>query len=76
MNKERRNRLRAAVGSLTEAVDIVTDVMDGEQEALDNLPEPIAECEVGQKMEENIDELDAVLSDLEAARDRLESIID
>ena len=50
MNSKRRTRLR-------EGIDILGEVIDGEQEAFDNMPENIRDAEKGQAVEEGLDSL-------------------
>lgn len=72
MNKIRRKTLRAIITKLeelenlkTEIEEMLEQVMDEEQEALDNMPESLQESERGQQMQEYIDTMDSVLSDLD-----------
>lgn len=58
MNKARKARLQ-------EAIDILTEVKDEEQEALDNLPDSFRDGEQGEKMEEAISNIDEAVSQLE-----------
>lgn len=50
MNSKRRSRLQ-------EGIDILGEVIDGEQEAFDNMPENIRDAEKGQAVEEGLDNL-------------------
>ena len=53
MNKDRRKRIQNIIDQLT---DLETE--DEEQEAYDNLPESLQECEKGERMSDAIDSLD------------------
>lgn len=57
MNAARRKRLQ-------EALDIIIEVKEEEQEAFDNLPESFQEGERGELMQEAIDTLDNIESEL------------
>lgn len=61
MNSKRRSRLQ-------EGIDILGEVIDGEQEAFDNMPENLQAAEKGQAVEEGLDNLNE-------AKDLLEEIV-
>lgn len=63
MNQERRNRLQ-------EALDILTEVRDEEQEAHDNLPESFQNGEQGEAMEEHIDNSTLATTPIRARQSR------
>ena len=50
MNSKRRSRLQ-------EGIDILDEVIVGEQEAFDNMPENIRDAEKGQAVEEGLDNM-------------------
>lgn len=58
MNKTRRKRIQEAIELIGQAQTIIEEVKEDEQEAHDNLPEPIQYGEKGQQMEEYIEYLD------------------
>ncbi len=58
MNNERRKRIEAAR-------EIVQEVKDDEEAALDNMPESFQDGERGQAMQEAIDALDDALSEMD-----------
>ncbi len=58
MNKNRRDRLQRAM-------EIISEVKEEEEGAYDNMPEPFQDSERGEKMQENIDNMDEVISLLE-----------
>lgn len=60
MNKDRRAKLQ-------NAIDLIEDVIDEEQDAYDNMPENLQYSEKGEKMDEGIDSL-------ETAKDILEEV--
>ena len=72
MNKVRRKDLAKIVAKL-EALDALRaeiqedleTVLDEEQEALDNMPESFQDGEKGQQMQEYIDAMEDVMSELE-----------
>ena len=72
MNAKRRKALRAIITKLEELENLkseiqeqLEEIMDEEQEALDNMPYSLQESERGQQMQEYIDTMDSVLSDLD-----------
>lgn len=76
MNKARRKQLEAVVEILTAQMEELERIKDDEQEAFDNLPEGIQCTERGETMEENIDELDSIITDLENVIDCINAIIE
>ena len=87
MNKIRRKELANIVAKL-EALDTLRceiqeeleTVMDEEQEALENMPESLQDGEKGQQMQEYIDTMEDVMSelenlDIESFMDQLQEII-
>lgn len=73
MNNERRKILKQAVSLLEQANELISGVLDEEQDAFDNMPEGLQMSERGEQIEENIgtlenitDELDTFATDLGA----------
>lgn len=58
MNKDRRTRIQNIIDQLTDLETEIEKVQDEEQEAYDNLPESLQECEKGERMSDAIDSLD------------------
>lgn len=72
MNVERRKQLNLAIGLLEqmealrdEAVEIITNAKDEEQEAFDNMPEGLQGAERGQNMETAISQMEEVIAELD-----------
>lgn len=72
MNKIRRKALANIINKLeelenlkSEIQEMLEEIKDEEQEALDNMPYSLQESERGQQMQEYIDTMDSVLSDLD-----------
>ena len=76
MNKERRKQLEKVVEVLTAQMEELETIKDEEQEAFDNLPEGIQCTERGETMEENVDELDSIITDLENVIDSINEVIE
>ncbi len=74
MNKSKRNNLAKARHLLENAVGIVSDVRDEEQDALDNMPENLQSSDRCVEMEEAIDAMEDAISCIEDASDRLGQI--
>lgn len=88
MNAERRKRIDAVIESINkikdQLVDIrceISDIKDGEEEAMNNLPESMQDGDRGQAMQDAIDAIDEAYSaimddsiiDLDEAVSRLEA---
>ena len=58
MNKDRRKRIQNIIDQLTALETEIEKIQDEEQEAYDNLPESLQECEKGERMSDAIDILD------------------
>lgn len=76
MNKQRRKYLAEAVEKLSEAMSIVEDVRNDEQDAFDNMPGSLQYSERGEQMEEYIDNLDEAYDNISDVADTLQEIID
>lgn len=75
MNKQRRKQLTEAIGLIRQAAEIIADVKDEEQEALDNLPESLQESQRAEAMQGCIDLLEDAQDDLESKVNELEEYI-
>lgn len=88
MNAERRKRIDAVIESINKIkeqfVDLrceISDIKDGEEEAMNNLPESMQDGDRGQAMQDSIDAIDEAYSaimddsiiDLDEAVSRLEA---
>lgn len=71
MNDKRRKKLKQAQDLISQAIQIIEDARDEEQDSYDNLPESMADGDRGAKMEEAIDNMEDALSDLESASDNI-----
>lgn len=72
MNKVRRDSLRVLLSKLDElspildeAKEILQGVIDEEQDAFDNMPEGIQASDRGQKLQENVDDMQEVMDALD-----------
>ena len=75
MNKQRRKRLGDVISRLEECMSDLEYIKEEEQEAYDNLPESIQYTERGDAMQENVDDIDYVISDLDQVIDSVNNII-
>lgn len=74
MNAERRKR-RDAIGEILSAIiSDIEELKDDEEGALENIPESLQESERGEKMRENVDSLEEIISELESQRDYLSEV--
>ena len=73
MNDKRRRRLKKATSMINQAIQIIEEVRDEEQDSYDNLPESIMDGDRGAKMEEAIENMEDALSDLESASENIDN---
>ena len=71
MNKARRKAIKEACELIQRATEIITEVRDEEDEALNNLPESFQYGEKGEAMEEAIDTLSDAVDYLEETESNL-----
>lgn len=74
MNKARRKRIENIISKLEDLSVEIEEVMNEEQEAYDNLPEPIQYSERGENMEGYISSLDDAMNYVSDAISSLEEI--
>lgn len=72
MNNQKREKLKLARGFLSKASDIVSSVLDDEQDCLDNMPDNLQYSDRYERMEAAISKLEDGLSNIEAAEECLE----
>lgn len=72
MNNQKREKLKLARGFLSKASDIVSNVLDDEQDCLDNMPENLQYSDKYERMEAAISKLEDGLNNIEAAEECLE----
>lgn len=72
MNNQKREKLKLARNYLSMASNIVSDVLEDEQECLDNMPENLQYSDRYERMEAAISKLEDGLNDIEAADGCLE----
>ena len=73
MNKKRRASLSEAIQLLTKASALVDRASDGEQDALDNLPENLQYSEKAETMEGAVELLNDAVEKIDGAKDLIES---
>jgi ABC-type transporter Mla subunit MlaD len=69
MNDSRRNRLEQASKLINEAIAIIKEIGDEEQDLLANLPQNLKDGERGDNIEATIDSINDIVSHLEEALD-------
>lgn len=74
MNKNRRKRISEVVYVLNQAKDVLTTVMDEEDDAFNNLSDGLQCTMRGEQMEENVSELEEAINHIEEALDNLDSV--
>lgn len=67
LNQERRRALQKAQRLLEDASEMVSQIMDEERDAFDNLPENLQDSERGSKMEDAIDAMESAIDSISEA---------
>lgn len=75
LNNKRRSELQTSVEMLKNAYDLIDDALTAEQDCFDNIPENLQGSDMGTTMENNIDVMEGVLSDIDDIIDNIEGII-
>ena len=76
MNNNRRSRLFDALSIIGKAQSIIEDVKYEEEDSLANMPENLELSDRYIDMEDNVESMDSVLSNLEEATNEILSTID
>ena len=76
MNNERRKRIKDACDKIWEAINILTEVKEEEEEAYDNLPDGLQYSERGEQMSDNVYALEDAVSTLEDLETTLEDLLE
>lgn len=74
MNKLRRSKLSEAIVHLDSAIQIISDVRDDEQDAMDNIPENLQSSDMYNDMENAVDTMEDAIDELENISDCLGGI--
>lgn len=72
MNNQKREKLKLARSYLSKASDIISNVLDDEQDCLDNMPENLQYSDRYERMEAAVSKLEDGLNNIEAAEECLE----
>lgn len=72
MNNQKREKLKLARSYLSKASDIISNVLDDEQDCLDNMPENLQYSDRYERMEAAVNKLEDGLNNIEAAEECLE----
>lgn len=71
MNNDRRRRLSEVERDLIRLITITDSVLDDEEDAMYNMPEPMTSSIRYEQMEEARDNLESAVGDLESALDHI-----
>ena len=74
MNRSKRKKLSRAFDLISEAVEIIENVKDQEQEDMENLPDPFRNGDRGEEMQSFIEMMDEALGYLLDANSVVEQI--
>ena len=72
MNDERRKKLQTAINNLDNARNLIEEVKQEEEDALEAMPDAFKEGEKGEKAQTNIDALESAMGSAEDAVTNLE----
>lgn len=72
MNNQKREKLKLARSYLSKASDIISNVLDDEQDCLDNMPDNLQYSDRYERMEAAVSKLEDGLNNIEAAEECLE----
>lgn len=75
MNNKRRKAIEEIAEKISQLERELTELASDEQTAHDNLPDSIQESEKGEKMEDNIDEINDIVYELDNLNNRLNELI-
>lgn len=75
MNKARRTRLAAIYDKITELQEMIGEIRDEEQEAMDNMPESLQGSERYETMEAAVSALEEAIDNMGYAADSVEEAI-
>lgn len=75
MRRSTQSAVRGAQKAITEARDRLLETMDNEQIAYESLSERAQDGPPGERIEQIIDDLSIVCSDLDSAIDKLEEML-
>lgn len=75
MNKTRRAKITESVGFLETAKQMLSEVLDEEQDAMDNMPENLQESERYSKMEDACCTLEYAIDDLDLVVDSVMELV-
>ena len=75
MNKQRRKEIEIAYQKVADALAVLNNCRDEEQEALDNLPENLQFSKRADDLTDNIDQLEYAIGNLEDALNDIEDLI-
>lgn len=76
MNKERRERLSEVATTIEEARDQIQEIIDEEQDAYDNLPPSLQDAERGLFMQDAIEALEELDSELDGFLGKVHQVIE
>lgn len=72
MNNKKRESLKDAKMYLERASNIVSKVLDDEQDCLDNMPENLQSSERYERMEAAIDKLEEAIEQIDSAKENID----
>lgn len=74
-NEQRKKKILSEVSNMIgDAIDEIADIMEEEQEAFDNIPEPLQFLSKGDKMQEYVDNMQGIMDDLTSRQTGIDNL--
>lgn len=72
--QRKKKRLSEVSNMIGDAIDEIADIMEEEQEAFDNIPEPLQFLSKGDKMQEYVDNMQGIMDDLTSRQTGIDNL--
>lgn len=72
--QRKKKRLSEVSNMIWDAIDEIADIMEEEQEAFDNIPEPLQFSFKGDKMQEYVDKMQGIMDDLTSRQTDIDNL--
>lgn len=72
--QRKKKRLSEVSNMIWDAIDEIADIMEEEQEAFDNIPEPLQLLSKGDKMQEYVDNMQCIMDDLTSRQTDIDNL--
>lgn len=72
--QRKKKRLSEVSNMIGDAIDEIADIMEEEQEAFDNIPEPLQFLSKGDKIQEYVDNMQGIMDDLTSRQTGIDNL--